>query len=130
MDRKNYHTWTREEDLLILSGKYTARELAVMIGVSESAIYARNYKLTGYKPAKIKRKDGEERPENGVCHETCPDYCPYPDCILSSALCTKSNKGTVSDFLDMSELRESSVSTVRPKRVLLNKAIVRGIGGL
>lgn len=72
--------WTDREISLIMSKRYRDKELKDMLHRTIDAIRTRRYmlqKLTSPTPTK------ERKYANGVCDETCPDYCPYKDCRLS-----------------------------------------------
>ena len=68
--------WTTEKISYLRenSSKLTRGELAKTLGVSESSVANMIAKL-GYEG---KRK---RRAKYRGCNETCPDHCPYDDCV-------------------------------------------------
>ncbi len=73
--------WTDSEIELIMSKRYRDAELAKMFNRNIHSIRTKRYLLRQEK----KPKPQHPHYANGVCNETCPDYCPYKDCRMSGA---------------------------------------------
>lgn len=70
--------WTDEELTLIRAKAHSDEELARMLNRTIDAIRSRRFKLR-------KRTPPAQKYANGICNETCPDFCPYEDCRMSGA---------------------------------------------
>lgn len=64
------------------SADMTIKEMVTSLGLSYQTVYQfyKKEKIP-YKISRFGRKDGVWK----GCDRTCPDYCPYPDCILPTA---------------------------------------------
>jgi hypothetical protein len=73
--------WTDEEIALIMAKTYRDDELAKMLHRSIEAIRTRRFTIRNPTPP----KPPAQKYANGICNETCPDFCPYKDCRMSGA---------------------------------------------
>ncbi|MBQ9081976.1 MAG: hypothetical protein IJY28_00570 [Clostridia bacterium] len=73
--------WTDEEISLIMAREHRDDELAKMLHRSIDTIRTKRYTIRNPAPP----KPPVPKYANGICNETCPDYCPYKDCRMSGA---------------------------------------------
>lgn len=79
--------WTpaKEKEILELSRDHTDREIAEMFGTKRSAISTKLHYLRKASGKSIKNNHWHG------CERTCPDYCPYPECLMPTNLVRKAN---------------------------------------
>ena len=81
------HRWRDYELEILKSGEWSDREIADMLGVTVHTVQSRRYAIK-----KAEAKKG--KPTRWVgCNQTCPDFCPYDECLMPSDECAKSLKG-------------------------------------
>ena len=71
--------WTDEEIALIMAKTHRDDELAKMLNRTIDSIRSKRFKLRNHTPPPVQKY------ANGICDETCPDFCPYEDCRMSGA---------------------------------------------
>lgn len=79
-----HHKWKDFELEILKNKEWSDREIADMLGITVHTVQNRRYKI---KKAESE-KNGKPTQWMG-CNQTCPDYCPYDECLMPATECAK-----------------------------------------